>query len=90
MVIPVACVGRCGGSIWTRVIALDRVEQLGYMLFSRLIHLDHCQLISIKGKNLVTTMLFLSILTTLNLKTHVKNMELNNSNPQICDQPASS
>lgn len=70
-----ACVGRGGGSIWTRVIALDRVEQLGNMLLSRLIHLDHCHLIPVKS--LVTTMLFLSILTTLNLKMHVKTTELN-------------
>lgn len=28
-------------SLWTRVITLDRVEQLGNVLLSGLIHLDH-------------------------------------------------
>lgn len=41
---------RCRGSCipvvspWTRLVILDRVEQLGNVLLSGLIHLDHCSL----------------------------------------------
>lgn len=41
VVVPVAGVGRGGGSSRTRVMALDRVEQLGNVLLPGLIHLDH-------------------------------------------------
>lgn len=58
MGIPVASIGGGGGSSWTRVIALDRIEQLGNMLLSGLIHLDHCPLKLVKGKSLVSLVFF--------------------------------
>lgn len=80
VVIPVACVGRGGGSICTRVTALNGVEQLGNMLLSRLIHLDHGHLIS-EGKEFDNKLALFKHLAALNLKMRVKTIKVNKREP---------